>query len=298
MKIFDNPTKKRRKKLKVSFDLATGSVIGRDHISMWKNNQDSYIYQKDEESGLLVALVADGCGECEHSETGAAIGSRITVSAILSSARTVLQKDKKDHGEFIFQSQEFWKRVQDDVLAQLRVIALQMGESLTKTVSEHFLFTLVGVLITPKTSIFFAFGDGVIYVNGDQIQLGKYLNNAPPYIGYGLVSTTQVFPEAYMQFRIPKVIPTEELDNFLVGTDGVEDIQLNERSKIPGKEEEVGPIAFLWENEKFFHNKALLTRRLRLLNTQCSYPVWSEQRIEVHSGLLHDDTTMIVGRRQ
>jgi len=52
------------------FEVAAGSVIGRDHLRPlgWKNNQDGYAIRSSADS--IVAVVTDGCGSETKSEVG------------------------------------------------------------------------------------------------------------------------------------------------------------------------------------------------------------------------------------
>ncbi|RKH40422.1 hypothetical protein D7X12_20835, partial [Corallococcus sicarius] len=56
------------------FDVAVGSVQGREHARTGRNNQDAVCVREGEHG--LVALVADGCGSQPCSELGAQLGVR------------------------------------------------------------------------------------------------------------------------------------------------------------------------------------------------------------------------------
>lgn len=273
------------------FQIACGSVIGRDHIHDGRNNQDAFHILED--SDFLVAVVCDGCGDASRSEVGAVIGSRFVTQAI---SRHV--KRNPEGQSQLLAYPEFWLAVREDVLAQLRVLALQMGDSLSEVMATHFLFTIVGVLITPEISVFFSLGDGTIFVNGERYHLGPYPNNAPPYLGYGLVETTQEYEPSALRFRVVLALPTDDLKTFLIGTDGVDDLINAEGKNLPGRQEPVGQINQLWRDDRFFNNRVALTRRLNLLNAEARVPDWDRRAIEKHPGLLHDDTTIVVGRRK
>jgi serine/threonine protein phosphatase PrpC len=61
-------------------DVATGSVVGRDHGRTGKNNQDALAYVPLQEG--IVAVVCDGCGSQPHSEVGAQLGAQLLTQAV------------------------------------------------------------------------------------------------------------------------------------------------------------------------------------------------------------------------
>lgn len=282
----------------LSFELISATFIGRDHTRSGRPNQDAYSIVTRSSDCLTVAVVADGCGESDHSEVGAQLGARLIANIILENASSTLSRLLPLDQSAYLESEAFWDRVRQDAVAELRVIARELGPSMTETVSTFFLFTIVGVLITPQTAIFFSFGDGVLYVNRTMFPLGPFAGNAPPYIGYDLVGTTKDFADLDRRFRVITSLSTDDLESFLIGSDGVDDLVRSRGCKVPGKDENVEDISALWSEEKFFKNPALLIRRLRILNTEHQRPDWEERRIRIEPGLLRDDTTIIVGRRK
>ena len=69
--------------LRETFEIAVGTVIGRDHRVSGKNNQDAFCCLMADH--LIVAVVCDGCGSSPHSEVGAKIGAKIIAAEILRS---------------------------------------------------------------------------------------------------------------------------------------------------------------------------------------------------------------------
>ena len=62
------------------FEIAAGTVSGRDHRQAGKNNHDAYVFSSD--ASGTVAVVCDGCGSGRHSEVGAKIGARLVAGAL------------------------------------------------------------------------------------------------------------------------------------------------------------------------------------------------------------------------
>ncbi|HEY9618759.1 MAG TPA: protein phosphatase 2C domain-containing protein [Crinalium sp.] len=273
--------------MKAHFELAGGSITGREHLRTGKNNQDAYYWLALED--VAIATICDGCGSGPHSEVGAKLGARMTVDTV----QRFLSKQ-----EFCIDQPEFWQLVYRDLLHQCQTIADQLGGHFVQTVQDYLLFTIVGTVVTPTLTTVFALGDGVVIVNGDVLQIGPFANNAPPYLAYGLVqsalSDSVVNP---LQFQILQTLPTQEIDSMLIGSDGVSDLIAVSDKPLPGQTESVGAIAQFWQQHRYFQNPDQVRRRLALMNREVTKPDWQTQRCIRQSGLLPDDTTLIVLRR-
>ncbi|MDJ0616230.1 MAG: protein phosphatase 2C domain-containing protein [Calothrix sp. MO_192.B10] len=267
------------------FELAGGSTIGREHLRLGKNNQDAYHWVSVEST--TIAVVCDGCGSGTHSEVGAKIGGRLVVEAILRN----LPQDGL--------SMDFWRRVHQDLLDSLGMIAASLGGELVPVVKEYLLFTIVGAVITSQETALFAIGDGVFALNGEVITIPPFPNNAPPYLGYGLITDAVLDMKAVdCQFRVHRQVPTSEVQSILIGTDGVEDLIGVADKCLPGKSDRVGEIAQYWEDNIYFRNPYGLNRRLALISHNSIKPDWEARRLIKQNGLLADDTTLVVIRRQ
>ncbi|HIK26542.1 MAG: protein phosphatase 2C domain-containing protein [Oscillatoriaceae bacterium SKW80] len=267
--------------MKEQFEIAGGSVIGREHLRSGKNNQDAYwgICSAD----YAIAVVCDGCGSRAHSEVGAKIGARLTVEALASCAKKITIDDSF-----------FWQQVQQDLLKKLQALACIMGGNFSQTLQDYFLFTIVGALVTPAGAWLFSIGDGIIAVNGTVTQLGPFPQNTPPYLAYGLLDSTS---EAW-QFQIHKTLPLDEVKSILIGTDGVKNFIEAAETNLPGKEEKVGSISQFWEQDCYFKNPDSVRRKLALMNREVTKPDWEGQQLVRTVGLLPDDTTLMVLRKR
>ncbi|EKE18826.1 MAG: hypothetical protein ACD_9C00219G0001, partial [uncultured bacterium] len=150
-----------------TFQIAGGSTIGKDHVAIGKNNQDA-IYLPERYNKALCVVVCDGCGSQASSEVGAKVFSALIGTTIER------QLSKYANHAFLLEESkaaEFLKRVKDDVSAYMRMIAINLGDSLSSVVNKYFLFTTVGAIVTEEASVFFSLGDGVIFVNGERIQI-------------------------------------------------------------------------------------------------------------------------------
>jgi hypothetical protein len=186
------------------FDIAAGSVTGRDHVLVGRNNQDAYHWACLPQA--VMAIVCDGYGSGKHSEVGAQIGARLMIEAMSRAMQGP--------------AHAFWYRVRQDVLTQLRCLAEQLGGNFPSTVQDYLLFTVVGALVTPQRTFCFSPGDGVMVVNGDQILLGPFPDNAPPSLAYELFDVHNGRPLALSQkFRMQRVLPTTAVQSIVLGTD-------------------------------------------------------------------------------
>lgn len=278
------------------FEFASGSVIGRDHSRLNKNCQDAFAFNRTKD--FVVAFVTDGCGDTKdspYSEVGARIGARLATHSVSQMVANMVQHKSTEH----LGNPKAWERTREDLLAHIRVLANAMGGSFTETISNHFLFTLVGIVITPYHTAIVNIGDGVYIINGEMVQLHPMEGNAPVYISYGLIETSlkTTQPEA-LKFQIQKVMPTQELDSFLIGTDGAVDLANIADKKLPGQDETVGPISQFWGTDLFFNNPQAITRRLTVIAKDQRRIDWSNQHVADFPGLLRDDTTLISGRSQ
>ncbi len=258
------------------FEIAAGSTIGRDHREMGRNYQDAWVLQQTD--GLTIGVVADGCGSGRFSEVGARLGSMLLASNLREQFMT---------GRGIN-----WARAQRQVLARLDLVAVMSGSGYRQFVEDHFLFTLVGIAMTPVITTVFALGDGVVAINDEVRRLGPFPDNMPPYLGYGLLEgRVGIDPDLIVIEPIAE-LATDDVDSWLIGTDGVGDYIDREGTVLPGLASTLPPLSDFWENDRYYSGNAeLLSRQLRLAARD-----WP--RSDPYPGLLHDDTTILVGRRE
>jgi hypothetical protein len=277
--------------MREQFELAGGSVTGRSHLRVGKNNQDAYYGVCLE--NCSIAVVCDGCGSGNCSEVGAKIGAKLVVSAIAKICQ-----------DYPSPSEEMWEKVRQYVLKKLQDLALAMDSNgtLFKTIIRHyFLFTIVGVLITKTGVTIFSIGDGVIIINGKIKQLGPFAKNAPPYLAYSLFGNQNIdpkFDDAQWQFQIQKQSPINQVTSILIGTDGVIDLIKLADCNLPENSNSVGAISQFWKKDIYFKNPDMVSKYLSLINRETQKYDSENQQILKQVGLLPDDTTLIVIRKK
>lgn len=277
-------------------DYASGSVIGRDHLYVGtgrrkvlvsKNNQDAHLVFFTDD--YFIALVLDGCGSGSDSE----VGSKEAAALFMLAFNKYLMYHVP--GEAMFD------RIRQDVLAEIRVRANGMGLSLSRTIADYYLFTVLGVYIDRSHTVIFSFGDGVFFLNGEMTNIGPFPGNAPPYMAYAITGSLgeQDHPRILQrEFHIQAQIPTKELQTLLIGTDGILHMVAAENTFVPGREELIGPVSQFWTDDRYFANAFAVQRRLNIINRDHVDIDWDTQKITEEAGKLKDDTTLVVVRRR
>ena len=253
-----------------SFEYAIGSIIGRNHVLAGKNNQDAYQIIANEK--FIIAVVCDGCGSGKHSEVGAKLGARLVIAEISN----LLNQEGNQDSEI--SNPEFWNLVKLNLLQQLKdFVVLANGDM--EFVNDYLLFTILGAVITDLETVTFSMGDGAIAINGKFTEIPPYADNAPPYLAYGLYK-----PEA-LNFEIRDRLPTSELESLLIATDGIDDLV------------KVEDINQFWQEDRYFKNPDAIRRKLAMLNREEAKPDWHKREMVKRSGVLSDDTSLVVIRR-
>lgn len=286
--------------MKGLFEVAGGTVTGRDHVGrgnllFGKNNQDAYSYRVTDD--VLVAVVCDGCSNGLHNEVGAHLGAQLVSAAFVEQA-VYSRKSLADDASSNVAAQ-ILECVRQKTIAELQVLAQMMtgvDRSFASTISDYFLFTTIGAVVTKEFTTIFSIGDGVFVLNGSTTCIGPFPDNAPPYMGYSMVASS--IDERLLKFQINAHVPTKDVQSLLVGCDGVEDLIAASKDAIPGgRLGVVGPIDLFWEEDRYF-KRDQIRRRLALINSEvvCLNP--ESKQFQRETGLLPDDTTFVVIRRK
>jgi hypothetical protein len=286
-----------------TFAIAGGRVTGRAHQRLGYGCQDGLAWYAAGDA--LVAVVTDGCGSSQYSEVGARLGARLLVAAITRElgcqpGRAAGRAGEPDAGmpdasmpNASMPNAGMIDRACSDVLAHLRPLARAMGGDLAHTVSEHFLFTLVGAVVTRARTMVFALGDGIVAINGAVHVIGPFPGNCPPYLGYRLLD-----PAADTALSFQAVEPTAAIDSLLLATDGAGEILAHPGRALPGRGEPVGTLAQFWTDDGYFRNPDAVRRRLWLMSREHVTPDWAGRHLHRDGGILGDDTTVIAIRRR
>lgn len=289
--------------MNVAFEVALGTIAGQTHQRTSKNNQDALCCRVAEDT--LIAVVCDGCGSHGHSEVGASLGATLVAEVI---GRRIADYEQAVSGQSGLNPPEFWEQIRQELLQRLGNVVMALDGDRpchssvahrAGTILDYWLFTIVGVVITPTVTTLFSLGDGTLVLNGEPIGLPAFAYNAPPYLAYGLLSPDDVhLPPDALGFQLHRQLPTAAVESLLIGTDGVQDLIAAADKPLPGKSELVGTIAQFWQEDAYFKNPDQVRRRLSLINRDVTKADWQNRTLERHSGLLPDDTTLIAIRRK
>lgn len=274
------------------FSTASGTVIGRDHLTAGRNNQDAFLVSSSSIHTLI--MCGDGCSSSPFSEVGARAGLPLLSRAI----ETQLARfSRRPYPVSLEKPFPFWLRVSEDFLSQIRVLANAMGESLSEVVFDYFLFAFVGALITPWGTTIFSSGDGLYALNGEVVKIGPFPGNEPPYLAYALTDSSPGSVRERPRLVINATVPTDTVNQVLVATDGAFFLVEKEGSNLPGRDEVVGPLSQFWTDDAFFDNPDEIRRRLSAIASDYRRPDWEARQMTKQIGLLPDDTTLAVARR-
>jgi len=163
------------------FELAAGSVVGRDHLRAARNGHDAFHVESRDD--VIAAVVCDGCGSAPDSEIGAKLGAAIVARALARCG-----------GD--------WESAVAEIASRLQGI-----DAITPS-SDSFFFTIVAAVIDPQQTTILVRGDGFFVINGERQSLGPFPGNAPPYFAYE------------PQLDVARVIETPAVDHIILGTDG------------------------------------------------------------------------------
>jgi len=272
------------------FRIAGGTVLGRNHKDIGKNNQDFYTWDI-QENEYIIGLVCDGCSSGMYSEVGANLGAKIIRKAVCKHSNWLTMMSGK--------TVEFLELVRHFSLTEIHVEATILSkESIVPVIQNYFLFTVIGFIMTNDKTIVFSIGDGVAIVNGQKYTIGPFANNAPPYMAYTTIKdAVKNYNEDDQHFKIIKEMNTCDVESILIGTDGITDLCNAENLKYPGREEKIGPISNFWSDASYFSCQDKIRRKLNLMNRdviKIAEDDTGKPFVVKHHGILPDDTTMVV----
>jgi Protein phosphatase 2C len=185
------------------FVVAVGSVTGREHTRLHRNNQDGLAARVEPER--ILTAVCDGCSGGRSSEVGARLGA----AWIVASLPRILA-DRPDEAELA-------SALADDLLDYLRQIAAGLGGS-PEVVRDYLLFTFLAAVIEPDRALVIGLGDGLFAADGERRVIDPGPDNAPPYLAYRLVDPALLTAPPDLTPRLHLRAGT--LDSLVLATDG------------------------------------------------------------------------------
>jgi len=247
------------------YHVLQGTIIGREHVRLGRNNQDAAAVRRRPD--VVAVVVADGCSSGRFSEVGARLGASFLAERLAATR----PEDAAGVRGSVAALRDFLRTVAVGVL---------QGDvdGLSAAVHDHFLFTLLGAVITRTRAIVFGMGDGVYSINGRPTVLDAGPDNAPPYLGYDLLAKTA--DESGVAVHAD--MPAAEVRTLLIGTDGLVDLMQRAHEPLASGEPQ-GGLAQFEIDDGLLKGPLLLQKRLVVLGE-------TNRR-------LRDDTTVVVVRR-
>jgi hypothetical protein len=247
------------------FIVAAGSVQGREHARLQRNNQDGVAVSVTPER--IVAVVSDGCGSGRSSEVGARLGAAWIAAQLPRFADGA--PDAATLGA----------RLTDGLAGYLRLIADGLGGT-PDVLHDYLLFTFLAALVEPERTWVLGVGDGVVSVNGAASWLDAGPDNAPPYVAYRLLGD----PRLAFVPCVHHAGPTVDLHTLAIGTDGLADLEARKGEPL-GDGQPQGGLAQLVDHPQHLVNPSLVHKRLCALG-------------ERHRRLRDDATLVVIRRRE
>lgn len=202
--------------MKDKFRITKGSVIGREHVRLWRNNQDAVsvggvtVGEKE----YVYGVVTDGCSEGKHSE----VGAKLLVEWMQSEIPMILSTGVGIEDAL----SALYQKAIDYLAGIARATAVGPPEQIVEFIRNYLLSTVLGFLMDDEMCCVFAAGDGLVAINDDVVRIDQ--GNKPVYLGYHLV------PRVYLQdasglpkgFQLWKM-GTASIVRMAVCTDGMEE---------------------------------------------------------------------------
>ena len=230
-----------------AFHLTTASVPGREHLRLFRNNQDAVGARVEGEVAVMV--VTDGCGSGASSEVGARLGARFLTQRLPALAR--------EHGLGPLLAE----RAAAELVEWVAAISAPLehhGAALCEWIADHWLFTLLCAVMDPKHALVFGIGDGLWSADGQRQVLDSGSENAPDYVAYRLVPTALEGARG-----VPVVHFLGESHQLAVATDGL--------AAQPSALEALAADGAIWRNPMALQRRLrVLSERERLLHDDTS----------------------------
>lgn len=257
------------------FFATAGSIVGRDHVRVHKNNQDGFAISG--EATTLVAAVTDGCGSSKYSEVGARLGAAWLARSATTYATGNNATERADAlGQGLV-----------DFVGSVAFAMSPGGMPIHDLLHHYFLFTYLVVVMTPESTWITGQGDGVVSVNGRTMVLDSGPENAPRYPAYQLADPTRLRGgSAVIAAGRPATLfdgATADVRSVIIGTDGLNDLIERADEPLAGGERQGGLEQFE-EDPRFLLNPSLVHKRLVVIGEG--------------NGRLRDDATLVLIRRK
>lgn len=201
----------------MALKIRSGSVIGREHVRLWKNNQDGVRIGTItmENVTYYYGIICDGCSSGENNEVGANLLAQYLCSEIQMSL--LVGTNIRDIPSALYPR----------AIGYLRSIAslTSVGDPCQNIsfITNHLLCTVMGFISDEKTAIIFHAGDGAYVIGNSATWIDQ--DNRPMYLAYHLVDRKFLDLQGG---ELPQGFETVSIDlsfdkRFAVCSDGITD---------------------------------------------------------------------------
>ena len=264
--------------------VAGGRISGTEHVRTGRACQDAFAWWCTD--GYALAVVCDGCGSGRYSETGAQLGARLWTAALAAAVSAGALRGATSDRELLSRlATDIWPGVRARVTARLAALADDMGAPVADVIVDHFLFTLVGAVMTPGHTVIYSLGDGAYGIDDEVHEIGPYPDNRPPYLGYDLIENRPVHPIAVHECR-----PTDTVCAVVLATDGIGPLLASDQSADQG--------LLQFSNPRYVRNKDAIRRRLSTLNQEHRAIDWEARVVARQAGIFRDDVAVVTIQRR
>ncbi|MCC7384610.1 MAG: protein phosphatase 2C domain-containing protein [Deltaproteobacteria bacterium] len=214
-----------------------GSVAGREHRRLGRNNQDSFAITARRDR--LVAVVTDGCSASPSSEVGARLGALAIAARLLDApplADTTASAIAADLGAAL------------DTLH--RGVVHLLGGAAERTISDLLLFGFIAARVERDALLILGLGDGLHQIGTSRTLLDPGPENAPAYPAYRLLPRCCLSRDVRLEVRV-HAERLGSIERVVIGTDGAASLG-SHLDEIAG-------------DPRYARNPTLLQRRLNAL---------------------------------
>ncbi len=231
------------------WSVVVAAVSGKAHTRARRGSQDAFCVRRGVGvggAGFVVAVVCDGCSAGGSSEVGAGLGARFVAAEL---ARRVVAGAVVDDALAV--------AVKDAVVAELGRVAAALavegavdGEDVRNVIADSLLFTLqAAVVVDGGGYLCFGVGDGVVRVDGCDVEVGGNDDGCPDCVAYTLLDDLR----GHARLRVHAQGSSSTLRSLTIASDGA--LELRAHGVVGGFE--IDPV--------FVANPSLATKRIAAL---------------------------------
>ncbi len=257
------------------WNIVRAAVSGRAHQRARRGSQDAVSVRMlaRPEGAVVVAVVCDGCSAGESSEVGAGLGARFVAADV---ARRLAAGPSRDCVDDLADAAIDALVTELDRASRSWCIDGSDADERAALIASCLLFTVQVAVIGPARFVVFGVGDGVVRVNGVDVDVAVNDDGAPDCPAYRLIDGLH----DHAKLTVHAHGATADLRSLTIATDGALELARAASTTLPTGEA-FGGLALFESDARFVLNPSLATKRLTALGAAAP----------------EDDCTVVVVRR-